>query len=216
LIIGTSKNADTVSDKGEDDYAEVERLCNLGAAELLMPGDLLLKRATEIGIGPKALELLYDLCLVSYEALLFRLAEIIPSSAMVFWRNYARKPDEEPALRVLTSYQRYDKNAHAPWLPKGSTSKRIEPNIVEKAAQFGGSVYADSITLSLNGKAAVCMGVASTLPNPRRDVAKLPLFHGKRIYDEQPPKIDVILLVALRAMDARPDFWKSLSMIGSD
>lgn len=191
---------------GSHEEAEIESVCNLGAAELLMPREPLATMLAEGGVSPSALRNLYDACLVSYESMLYRLAEINSSSAVILWRKYARRPSEEEKLRVVTSYQRYRTSVHAPWLPKGCTAKHLQPDIVTPAFTAGEPAVATNISLTLGQRETLCVGVASVLPKPRTAPSTLPLFDGMRIVDERLPDVDVVLLLSNRTMNPRPTF----------
>lgn len=188
------------------DERELESLCNLGAAELLMPAGPLAKSVAEHGISPEGLRILYDACLVSFETMLYRLAEITPSSAVILWRKFARRPSEAEKLRVVTSYQRYRTSIHAPWLPKGCTAKHVHPDIVTPAFEERRTLVSSDLVLSLARREIPCIGVCTVLPAPRTDGSLLPLFEGMRIVDERLSEVDAVLLVANRTMNARPLF----------
>jgi hypothetical protein len=192
------------------DERELESLCNLGAAELLMPTNALAEQVEALGVAPRGLQRLYDACLVSYETMLYRIAEITPSSAVILWRKHARRPAEVEKLRVVTSYQRYQTSAHAPWLPKGCTVAHVRPDIVS-ASYFGGdAIFSRDIVLSLSKRETLCVGVSTVLPKPRTAANHLPLFEGARIIDEKLPEVDVVLFVANRIMNNHPLFWTKL------
>lgn len=213
LILRASNNnstGDSITREASDDYAEVERLCNLGAAEILMPEQLALRRFGEWGFSAAALQQLYDAFLVSFETLLYRLAETIPSSAMILWRRYARHGSEATALRVLTSYQRYRDSANAPWLPKGCTAKHVFPDIVSSAHELQKPVFARELVLSLNKHEVKCRGIATAIPKPRTDESQMPLFEGMRVRDEAAFGMHVALLVGKSSMEAKLPLWKKL------
>jgi hypothetical protein len=194
-----------------DEESELERLCNFGAAELLMPTEPMTALLAEVGVSPRALRNLYDSCLVSYESMLYRLAEISAASAVILWRRHARRPSEAEELRVITSYQRYRKSTHAPWLPKGCTSKHLSPDIVTPAYERGEAIPSYDVVLAVGRREIRCVGVASVLPKPRLASNVLPLFEGMRIVDERLPEVDVVLLVSNRTMTPRPAFLGMLA-----
>jgi hypothetical protein len=206
----TAHEANPSDASPDHDERELESLCNLGAAELLMPTRPLTACLAENGISPEGLRKLYDACLVSYETMLYRLAEITPSSAVILWRNYARRSTESEKLRVVTSYQRYRTSTHAPWLPKGCTATHIQPDIVTPAYENGETIVARNLVLTLARREISCVGVSTVLPKRRTVGSRLPLFEGTRIVDEKPPEVDVVLLVANRSMNAHPLFLSQL------
>jgi IrrE N-terminal-like domain len=193
------------------EHEEHERLCNLGAAEILMPKKFLLDRIATVGLSSTGLQALYDCFLVSFETLLYRLAEILPSSAVILWRRYARHGAEPVALRVLTSYQRYQTSLNAPWLPKGTTArKHVNPDIVTLAFEGRSAVFSQDLTLELDKREEHCLGLATVLPQPRQSQSQMPLFEGKRILDEASLEIHAVLLVGKRSMHSNPILWKTI------
>ena len=194
------------------DYHEIERLCDFGAAELLMPTQAMQEALATHGVSPTGLRAMYDLFLVSYESLLFRIADILPSSAMILWQRHARTPSEPIALRVRTCYQRYRSNRLAPWLPKGCTTKHISPDIVTDLGNTDASIYVDELVLVLSGRHQRCRAVGTVLPRPRTHEQQLPLFERMPIADEPAPGIDAVLLVGAREMTERDYIWERLAL----
>jgi hypothetical protein len=196
-------------DSGE--YEEYERLCNLGAAELLMPSAFVLEAVGQVGVSAGGLQRLYDSFLVSYESLLYRLAEVLPSSAVILWRKYARHGSEPTTLRVLTSYQRYRSSRSAPWLPKGTTAqKHIRPDIVTQALEKETAIFSPNLTLGLARREEQCFGVATVLPQPRSLAVQMPLFDGHRVLDESALNIHVVLLIGQQSMHSNATLWKTI------
>jgi hypothetical protein len=196
-------------------HNEVERICDLGAAEILMPTHFIGNAVREYGIAPGGLQSLYDLFLVSFRRLLFRIAEITPSSAMILWRKYARHSDEPVAMRVVTCYQQYSSDSHAPWLPKGSTIKHVSPDIVTRAAEDKQAYYIDDLKLHLNSKLKSCIGIASVPPDLRRRCSQLPLFKGLTIPDERRVSVDAILFVGIKSMSDGSQLWSRLKELSN-
>ena len=213
LLIGSSDDREGIApdQEGSREHEEIERLCNLGAAEILMPSRLVLDALLESGLSAVSLQRMYDRFLVSFETLLFRLAEALPSSAVILWRKYARHASEPVTLRVRTSYQRYRQAASAPWLPKDLTAhKHLRPDIVTAAFDQQASVFSRNLIIELNQRVDMCLGVATVLPQPRRIRSQMPLFEGRRVLDEAVSNADVVLLICKRSLQSNPSVWDSI------
>jgi Zn-dependent peptidase ImmA (M78 family) len=196
----------------EETYEVVERLCDLGASEILMPSDILEKMIFEFGITPIGLQTLYDSFLVPNRKLLYKIAEIIPSSAIILWKKYARHASENEELRIQTCYQRYSSNLNAPWLPKGSTVKHVIPDIVTKSYHDRKPYYSDELHLALGRKIHECIGISCILPESRLDIEQLPLFKGLPIPDESLSELDAVLLVGTKSMSQNVAIWEKIEL----
>jgi Zn-dependent peptidase ImmA (M78 family) len=84
----------TLSAEGSREANELERLCDLGAAELLMPADEFLI-ALDGQWGLANLASLCDRFGSSYEATVYRLATTSPNVALAGLLQYRRRKDEE-------------------------------------------------------------------------------------------------------------------------
>lgn len=115
-------------------WAQVERLCNLGAAELLMPSADFEKQTLRHSFRPSGLRELYNRYLVSWEPLLRRICETFGGSLIPFSRC-RRHAAERMALRVLRP-----PTGRGVWLPTGLTSRYLVPDIVDGAMRNGFAV----------------------------------------------------------------------------
>lgn len=109
----------------DDTYRRLERLCDIGASEILIP-----KRRLRLEIerkpinGARVLEL-QRLFKVSRSAMLWRLAEFFPNHSVIVWNRYASREGEEPTIRVESCFPGYEKSGKRVWLPKGATRKHM-------------------------------------------------------------------------------------------
>jgi hypothetical protein len=195
-------------------HTEVERLCDIGASELLMPTRAITDAVENRGLSQAALQSFYDTFLVSYRALLFRLAHAVPSSAVILWKRYSRGPHEPAALRVLGCYPGYRQRLHSPWLPRGATTRHITPDIVSDAIESCQSVYGEDLKLELH-KVDECRGIACILPRSRVADSQLPLFEGGVIPDEDRLGVDAFLLASPKSMSDGMRFWKKIREVSA-
>jgi hypothetical protein len=187
-------------------HNEVEALCNAGASEILMPKKWMLTEIEDFGLHTQGLQHLYDKFLVSYKALLFRIPQVIPSSSMTVWRRHARGDHEAAALRVIHCFPQYARDSKSPWLPKGSTTRHVRPDVVTEAFHDGKSLFAPDIDVELNGMRR-CVGVATAVPTIRKEQSQLPLFDGRPIRDEQFINADAVLFLGLKSMSEGSRTW---------
>lgn len=199
------------------DHAAIEQLCNLGAAELLMPARAVQDVLVELGFNPAALRAMYDLFLVSYDALLFRIAELLPSSAILRWQRYARTPNEPVALRVKACYPGYHANGRRPWLPQHcTTTKHLFPDTVTEIVRNNTSdTFTRELTMKLDRRQLSCLAVSCLPLHPRTDTRQLPLFGAIRVEDEPTLRDDAILLVGLKSMVLGNHIWGRLAQASS-
>ena len=147
----------------EEGYWQLERLCNIGAAELLMPRPHFRSQLSTASLTAGRLLELYDMYLVSREALMWRIGETIPRGAVMRWRRYARSPDEENRLRVVSSYPPYRESKVRPWLPKGATTRHA-PQIPEDGLGDRNCVEIPELVVHLNHKKWIGAGVLTRWP----------------------------------------------------
>lgn len=110
-------------DADQDNHKQLERLCNVGAAELLMPRTWFRAELRARQLNSTALQFLYDRFLVSREALIWRIGELIPRGGVSRWRRYARTDAEPVQMRVVANYPPYARGTPRPWLPEGATAR---------------------------------------------------------------------------------------------
>ncbi len=106
-------------------YQYVERLCDYGASQILVPRANLRKALRERNFSQKSILDLADLFDVSFTALMWGLADLLPQGGLLLLREYRRSAQESRELRVWSSYTRYSSGLEEPWLPKGCTMKHI-------------------------------------------------------------------------------------------
>lgn len=177
-------------------YREVEALCNFGAAEILMPTELMEKfierHGLQLGVICKQFK-------VSPRAVLFRVPELIPSTAVVLWEKYARLHKKEAVcLRVRCNSHRY-KDSQGLWLPEGCTTKHVSPDIVSHAHESGQVVYSERIRLVLSGKHLECEAIA--IPMPVVVNQNLQLFESSN---------SVALIIGKKELIYRNNLWKEI------
>jgi hypothetical protein len=180
-MLGDAKLIATL-DETDEAYAELERVCNVGAAELLMPSTMIRRDVKEIGFSPKGLLTLYDKFLISREALLWRIASVMPHASITKWRRYARNPSEKTCYRVMTCYPPYAPGNERPWLPEGATTKHLSSDIVERVAQHRTPEQVDDLEIELGGRVWNC-GAVATFFAERKDTEH-PRFEGFSVPDE--------------------------------
>ncbi len=166
-----------------ESYELLERLCNIGAAELLLPSHWLREDLQKHGVGPRALLSLYDRYLVSREALIWKLAEVIPRGSIVRWRYFARNALEQRCLRVVRTYPGYQADMVKPWLPYGATTKHIE---LSHGDLESASVPSDlgRISIQLSDRRWSRRGIVTAFPT-NRNGATTPWFEGFSVADER-------------------------------
>lgn len=137
-------------------HPQVERLCNLAAAHILMPSKSVFGDLSELGTST-ARNILNDLSTryyVSYEAMARRIPEVLPEWTLIIW-EYRTDHPKGPAWRTARSQPR----TGGAYIPDGLSSGRLSPDIVTQSATHGFS-YAPvvefkspSVTVLLDAKA---------------------------------------------------------------
>jgi len=196
LILNVLGNGKLIAslDETKEATAQLEKICNIGAAELLMPTNMMRKAIRQRKLVPEVLSSLYDKFLVSREALIWRIATLRPNSSAITWRRYARHGSESSCFRVLSCYPPYGKSNSRPWLPKGATTKHVEPDLIDLVANDRTEQWADHLLLELRGRVWNCEALATFFPT-REDSARQPKFEGFLVPDEKSPhwNSDVIM-----------------------
>lgn len=178
-------------------YIALEKLCDIGAAELLLPARMLRSELRDKGLRPNDLYNLYDQFLVSREVLIRRIASLTPTATVIRWRQYSRHEDESNCWRVLSCHPGYTNSSARPWLPKGATTKHLASDIlttveVEKRTRcFSGF----QIKLDDN-RYWECAGVATFFGNRVQEQLQ-PKFEGFTIKDERNSKFQNDILLFL-------------------
>ena len=180
-------------------HRQLEGLCDIAAAEILLPARAVRNALRESDLSPTGLAKLYDIFLVSKEALTWRLAAVMPYSSVVKWRVYSRSDEESAEMRVVRSFPGYKRDGARPWLPTGCSTRHLDPPIVKWAASQREPVVADNLRLFLRGRAQECVGLATFFPADR-EPTKQPLFEGFNVPDETEDREEILLFVADKVM----------------
>lgn len=130
-------------------HAELERLCDIAAVELLMPKAMLRAAVRDNGVTPRGLKVLLESFAVSREALVKNISEVLPGTSLFTWQRYARTPREERTFRVVASPRYHPSNAR-PWLPEGSTARHVSPQIIQRAARERTHILEENLEISLD------------------------------------------------------------------
>jgi IrrE N-terminal-like domain len=112
-------------------WPDVERLCNRGAAELLMPAADFVAQAGAGEVTAALLCRLRERFGVSWTALAIRFQQLLGFGVST-WTRYRRHEDERVTFRVERSWGK-----GASWLPVGLTARHLSPNVIEAAATDG-------------------------------------------------------------------------------
>lgn len=188
---GDSRQAAALVDP--ENWEAVERLCDAAAAELLLPHDAFLADLARAPLDGERLRALYDAYLVSWPALLRRVADVKRPTAVTLWSRHARNPQERAAPRLVAAYG----HPAGVYLPDGLTSSRhVRPDLVTHAYASGAArsewaeiVVREDVAVSGPGLAL------HRAPAPRRE----PSFDGMPVPDETSASFDVVLLVGRAA-----------------
>lgn len=184
-------------------WGAVERLCNLAAAELLMPQEDFQRQLQAVPFSPAGILSLYDRYLVSYRVLFVRMASALKESTVTLWRHHSREPGDRVALRVIWKSRSPD----GPWLPTGITINYIVPDIVSAALRDGHTAN-PSLRLEVRGRPDRVHAVASAAPR-REDSneSQLPIFQGRPIADDPKLDFEAVLLMSRGARSLPESFW---------
>ena len=190
-----------------EDHAELERLCNVGAAELLMPSRAFRETVRSYGVHDIGLMALYDRFLVSWDALFNRLVDLFPHTSVVRWRAYARHADEERRYRVVRTLPRYERGGSSPWMPRGMTTKHLSEDVVRAAAQTGHGRRTTDLVVTVNSSQHwTCDAVATLFPR-RSSGLTSPLFEGFEVPDDAAARGDREILLFLANQDMTGPLW---------
>ena len=132
--------------RSQEIFGRVERLCNLGAAHILMPTAPFTDALDALGSPSKdTVESLASRFNVSLETAARRITEVRPEWALVVW-EYSTQHRKGPAWRIAKQPQR----AGAVFVPDGMSSARLTPDIVTEAA-LRGEASADTVFADIPG-----------------------------------------------------------------
>lgn len=173
-------------------HRSLERLCDIGASELLAPSHWVRSDIRHLGVGPGALLRLYDRYLVSKEALIWRIADILPRGGVLRWRFHARDGRERRTWRIVRSYPGYERRSQRPWLPNGATLRHA--SLLSRDLGHGAEPrILPRVRISLNRQSWNGAGIVSVFPE--RMGKEQPLFDGHRIPDESSRSWDTDMLL---------------------
>jgi Zn-dependent peptidase ImmA (M78 family) len=161
-------------------WARLERLCNLAAAELLMPATEFLNAYRKYSFCADGLRFLYDEFLTSFSAILVRVADLGTGQATLVWKRAARNEREARALRITACYTA----SQGVWLPRGLTSRHLVPDLAVAAEERTSDVYGEveiEFAKTLERFRTVVVPLAAVRHSCRD---QLPIFHGHRVPDE--------------------------------
>lgn len=175
-----------------DLWRDLERVCNIAAAEILMPREEFGALYEAHPFSVLGLRLLYDRFFTSFAALLVRIADTATDRTVVVWKRFARHDDEAIKLRVAACYA----GLRAAWLPKGLTSGHFSPDVIETAERRGQEEVRVNVEFQLSNSLERFDAAVVPLKAVRqlsRD--QFPMFNGHRIPDE--PQLSSTLAMLL-------------------
>ncbi|WP_131539895.1 ImmA/IrrE family metallo-endopeptidase [Pedobacter nototheniae] len=161
-------------------HDEIEKLCDIGASELLINEIELEKNLVEHGINATGLKKIYDKFMVSYDALFVRLSEHLDANILI-WRNHARHELEKMEYRVYRHFPKYKFATKSIWLPNGCTVRHISPNPFEN---FEKRMVLDDFNVIMNDKTTECSALTFLFPHSRNSNNNLPIFDELIVNDE--------------------------------
>jgi len=165
-------------------HQRVERLCDLAASELLMPAEELTRHLTIYPLASLRDYLrLYDLYLTSHRALLRRIAEITPDTALTVWAWQGHRNGAN--WRIQESYCRNTRDAY---IPRGISRRRLDPDVVGMALDAGLATAGGSVDV----RPRRLTNVMTALYPDRRDQTELPVYHGRPVRDEHGANVFVL------------------------
>lgn len=149
-------------------WAKVERLCNIGAAHLLMPSRPF-GFAADVLMPPsrKTVAMLASKYQVSLAAAARRIAEVCPDWSVIFWELSTTHP-RGAAWRTAKLQHR----AGHTFLPAGMSSRRLQPDIVTTAATEG-EAFADRVLADLPGVGIMEDARALHIPRARNELVEV-------------------------------------------
>ena len=166
-----------------EQYEFVERLCDVGASELLVSEDQLQQMLKDFGLGTEGMKKLYDGFLVSYEALFLKLAEFL-SANIIIWKSYARHDGDSREFRVYNHFPKYRYADKSTWLPTGCTAKHIFPDVLVGNEWRHLTLLMENFQVLMNKKATPCQAICFAFPTSRSSTHSLPMFEELVVKDE--------------------------------
>lgn len=164
-------------------YELIERLCDVGASELLVSEDKLQLLLQEFGLNTEGMKKLYDGFLVSYEALFLKLAEFL-SANIIIWKSYARHGGDNREFRVYNHFPKYRYADKSTWLPTGCTAKHVAPNVLLENEWRDSTLLLADFQVLMNKKVTPCHAICFAFPTSRSSTHNLPMFEELVVKDE--------------------------------
>ncbi|MGY4712989.1 ImmA/IrrE family metallo-endopeptidase [Mycolicibacterium sp. CBM1] len=168
----------------DEAYLQVERLCDFAAAELLIPSDELTQDLTRHRLETLGDYLwFYDRYMTSHRALLRRVAEVTPATALTVWswQNHRNGAN----WRIQESYCH---NADGVYIPRGISRRRLDPDVVGMAVESGAATAQGCVDV----RQRRYTGLMTALHPSHRDQAELPIYHGRAVHDEPGSSVYVL------------------------
>ena len=193
------------------EHSQLEALCDSGAAELLMPTSRFTQEIFRCGITKSSILQLLDTFLVSPQALLRRIGELVPNSSVIAWRKYSRHSREDSILRVVSTFPGYRAAAKTPWLPKGCTERHI---IIPGSDDLKSLAIAPNkpakLLIKLNDRKWECEALCVQFPSKRAKHSDLPQMESFVVPDP-PYQYCEYVLIAMPIEAAERDItWNKL------
>lgn len=114
-----------IIDFSKVDISELERLCDKGASELLIPTKSIKADVNTSKLTVDFLNKLSERYKVSFSAVCWKINQIYPEKSIYIWRRYARNEKDNIEYRVYMAFQSYTSNLVFPYIPVGCTIKHL-------------------------------------------------------------------------------------------
>ena len=171
-------------DATRSDMLELERLCDLGAYELLMPSIAFRESMVRLPLGAEVLRLLYDQYLVTTGAVASRIALLTPRGSVVRLREFARTSEEDAVWRVASCFPRYATESLRPWVPRGATMKHFLPPPDVGLLTNSTLPLSGKVDVLISGRRWHCDFTAFTLRSDHHRHTPRPIFEEFEVPDE--------------------------------
>ncbi len=175
----------------------VERLCDQAAAELLMPSEDFHRQLDGKEISKGLLVELRKRYGVSWTALALRFNDLF-GFGVSSWRRYQRHPEERITFRVHRCWR-----SGANWMPKGLTTRYLQPDVVNSAAAQGEA--SGRGVLAFGDRSSEVFSVAITLDDPEESTPPAPSLEGieslKSIEPADARPVDPTVFLFLRTVE---------------
>lgn len=163
ILLFDSVGEGQVSSVSDPGYVEaIESLCNLAAAELLMPSWHFQQEALNAGFDSDGLSYLRQCFGVSWSALLVRFVDVFPDAGATIWRSGVRAGDGDK-MRVVKAFGRQRQS----WLAPGM-SERFLSEPLPRRALLDGSAVCKGVRVLRSSESPKLLGLASRIDPERR------------------------------------------------